>query len=83
MYKEIPLGHTSIVSLENSIKTDNFSKLSKKQIVLTIIGRVTTNQKKELTNRPPINNPNWKLYLHCWSSYLLVKFQFCFKTYVR
>ena len=52
--------HSSNTSLENPSNIDNFSKLSKRQIVLTITGRGNTIKKTQYlaTN---INNPNGKL----------------------
>ena len=65
-----PLAHPSNISLENPSNVDNFSKLSKRQIPLTITGRgyAIKIKKKKIKNShriwPQINNPNWKLFLN-------------------
>ena len=55
------LAHPSNTSLENPSNIDDFSKLSKRQIVLTITGSGNAIKKSQYlaTN---INNPNWKLF---------------------
>ena len=55
------LAHPSNTSLENPSNIENFSKLSKRQIVLTITGRGNAIKKTQYlaTN---INNPNGKLF---------------------
>ena len=55
------LAHPSSTSLENPSKIDNFSKLSKRQIVLTITGSGNAIKKTQYLVTC-INNPNWKLF---------------------
>ena len=65
--------------LENSSKTDSFSKLSKKT------NRPYYNWKSECNKKPHSLATNWQkpkleiiLYLNSFSSCLQLKFQFCF-----
>ena len=55
------LAHPSNTSLENPSNIDNFSKLSKRHIVLTITVRGNAIKKTQhlATN---VNDPNWKLF---------------------
>ena len=62
-----PLAHPSNISLENPSNNDNFSKFSKRQILLTITGR--GHVKKESTQNLAANKQQSKLeiilYLNC------------------
>ena len=55
------LAHPSNISPEDPSNIDNFSKLSKRQIILTITGRRNAIKKTQHL-ATDINNPNWKLF---------------------
>ena len=58
-----PLAHPSNISLQNPSNIDNFSKLSKRQILLTITGREHAIKKNPHRIWPQINNnSNWELF---------------------
>ena len=78
--KQQALAHSSYISLENPGNVDNLSKLSKRQIVLSIIGRgnAITKIQHFATNTVLTTQSGYHFIFKLFSSYLRLKTRFCF-----